>query len=205
MIKSFFQRTYNFINNLLLLGFLSVIISLAMSYLNSLIGERTIASLTSEVSLIQSKLNIAEYYTSLLGALLVITAIVLIITELLERFLYDSIWNYFKSIYQTMRLRHFLEQDEKSESVITVDNQTTVTKFNPILKNFNKTVSKCTVDVRKESISVFIKYPSTQQAQKLLREMEAHIKEEISSRNPNYYFSSPNRKGNKLWFKGTRR
>ena len=205
MIKSFFQRTYNFINNLLLLGFLSVIISLAMSYLNSLIGERTIASLTSEVSLIQSKLNIAEYYTSLLGALLVITAIVLIITELLERFLYDSIWNYFKSIYQTMRLRHFLEQDEKSESVITVDNQTTVTKFNPILKNFNKTVSKCTVDVRKESISVFIKYPSTQQAQKLLREMEAHIKEEISSRNPNYYFSSPNREGNKLWFKGTRR
>ncbi|MFS9123651.1 hypothetical protein [Streptococcus salivarius] len=205
MIKSFFQRTYNLINNLLLLGFLSVIISLAMSYLNSLIGERTIASLTSEVSLIQSKLNIAEYYTSLLGALLVITAIVLIITELLERFLYDSIWNYFKSIYQTMRLRHFLEQDEKSESVITVDNQTTVTKFNPILKNFNKTVSKCTVDVRKESISVFIKYPSTQQAQKLLREMEAHIKEEISSRNPNYYFSSPNREGNKLWFKGTRR
>lgn len=187
------------------MGFLSVIISLAMSYLNSLIGERTIASLTSEVSLIQSKLNIAEYYTSLLGALLVITAIVLIITELLERFLYDSIWNYFKSIYQTMRLRHFLEQDEKSESVITVDNQTTVTKFNPILKNFNKTVSKCTVDVRKESISVFIKYPSTQQAQKLLREMEAHIKEEISSRNPNYYFSSPNREGNKLWFKGTRR
>ena len=205
MIKSFFQRTYNLINNLLLLGFLSVIISIAMSYLNSLIGEITIASLTSEVSLIQSKLNIAEYYTSLLGALLVITAIVLIITELLERFLYDFIWNYFKSIYQTMRLRHFLKQDEKSESMITVDNQTTVTKFNPILKAFNKTVSKCTVDVRKESVSVFIKYPSTQQAQQLLREMEAHIKEEISSRNPNYYFSSPNREGNKLWFKGARR
>ena len=104
-----------------------------------------------------------------------------------------------------MRLRHYLKQDEKSESVITVDNQTTVPKFNPILKAFNKTVSKCTVDVRKESVSVFIKYPSTQQAQQLLRDMEAHIKEEISSRNPNYYFSSPNREGNKLWFKGTRR
>ena len=104
-----------------------------------------------------------------------------------------------------MRLRHYLKQDEKSESVITVDNQTTVTKFNPILKAFNKTVSKCTVDVRKESVSVFIKYPSTQQAQQLLREMEAHIKEEISSRNPNYYFSSPNREGNKLWFTGARR
>ena len=26
--------------------------------------------------------------------------------------------------------------------------------------------------------------------------MEEHIKEEIASRNPNYYFSSPNREGN---------
>lgn len=205
MRKSFFQKTYNLINNLLLLGFLSVIISLAMSYLNSLIGEIAISSLTSEISLIQSKLNTAEYYTSLLGVLLIIGAIFLINTELLERFLHDSIWNYFKSIYQTMRLRHYLKQDEKSESVITIDNQTTVTKFNPILKAFNKTVSKCTVDVRKESVSVFIKYPSTQQAQQLLRKMEAHIKEEISSRNPNYYFSSPNREGNKLWFTGARR
>ena len=74
MRKSFFQKTYNFINNLLLLGFLSVIISLAMSYLNSLIGEIAISSLTSEISLIQSKLNTAEYYTSLLGVLLIIGA-----------------------------------------------------------------------------------------------------------------------------------
>lgn len=205
MKKSFFQRTYNLVNNLLLLGFLSVVISLAMSYLSYLIGEISISSLTSEISLIQSKLNIAEYYTDFIGTILIIIAIFLITTELSSCLFYDSIWNYFKSIYQTMRLRHFLKQDEKTESVITVDNQTTVTKFNPILKNFNKIVSKCTVDVRKESVSVFIKYPSTQQAQKLLREMEAHIKEEISSRNPNYYFSSPNREGNKLWFKATRR
>lgn len=205
MKKSFFQRTYNLVNNLLLLGFLSVVIRLAMSYLSYLIGEISISSLTSEISLIQSKLNIAEYYTDFIGTILIIIAIFLITTELSSCLFYDSIWNYFKSIYQTMRLRHFLKQDEKTESVITVDNQTTVTKFNPILKNFNKIVSKCTVDVRKESVSVFIKYPSTQQAQKLLREMEAHIKEEISSRNPNYYFSSPNREGNKLWFKGTRR
>ena len=117
----------------------------------------------------------------------------------------DSILNYVKSVYQTIRLRQFLKQDEKSESTITIDNQTTITKFNTILKNFNQTVGKTTVDVRKSSVSVFLKYPRTQQAQKLLRGMEAHIKEEISSRNPNYYFSSPNREGNKLWFKATRR
>ena len=120
MRKSFFQKTYNLINNLLLLGFLSVIISLAMSYLNSLIGEIAISSLTSEISLIQSKLNTAEYYTSLLGVLLIIGAIFLINTGLLERFLHDSFWNYFKSIYQTMRLRHYLKQDEKSESPLII-------------------------------------------------------------------------------------
>ena len=47
--------------------------------------------------------------------------------------------------------------------------------------------------------------PRTQQAQKLLKDMEEHIKEEISNYNPNYYFSTPLRVGNKLWFKGTKR
>ena len=129
----------------------------------------------------------------------------LIAIEVILRIINDSIINYFKSVYQTIRLRQFLRQDENTESIISIDNQTTVTKFNPILKNFNQSVQKATVDVRKTSVVVFIKYPRTQQAQKLLRDMESHIKEEIASRNPNYYFSSPNREGNKLWFKATRR
>ena len=37
------------------------------------------------------------------------------------------------------------------------------------------------------------------------RDMEEHIKEEISNYNPNYYFSTPLRVENKLWFKGTKR
>ncbi|MDX5038954.1 hypothetical protein SHY70_11885, partial [Streptococcus suis] len=117
----------------------------------------------------------------------------------------DSILNYFKSIYQTIRLRQFLKQDEMSESIISIDNQTTVTKFNPILKNFNHAISSCTVDIRQDTLSVFIKYPRTQQAQKLLRDMEGHVKEEISGQNPEYYFSSSIREGNKLWYIGTRR
>ncbi len=132
-------------------------------------------------------------------------ALFLIVSEIIQRFFNDSIWNYFKSVYQTVRLRQFLKQDEKSKSVITIDSQTTVTKYNPVLKKFNKAVSKCTVDVRKSSVTVYIKYPKTQQAQKLLKDMEAHIKEEVSSRNPDYYFSSPSRERNRLWFVGTRR
>ena len=205
MKKTFFQKTYNIISSLLFWGLISFIISFAFNLLVKLFGDFDIPSSDSAIIIIQDKLSLLENYTSQIATILMLVAFSLIIIELTQRMISDSILNYFKSVYQTIRLRQFLRQDEKSESVITIDNQTTVTKFNPILKNFNQSVGKATVDVRKESVVVFLKYPRTQQAQKLLRDMEAHIKEEIASRNPNYYFSSPNREGNKLWFKATRR
>jgi hypothetical protein len=205
MKKTFFQKTYNFISSLLFFGLISFILSFSLNLLVKLFGDFDIPSLDSVILIIQDKLSLIANYTNQIANILLLMAASLTIIEFTQRMISDSILNYFKSVYQTIRLRQFLRQDEKSESAITIDNQTTITKFNPILKNFNQTVGKATVDVRKSSVSVFLKYPRTQQAQKLLRGMEAHIKEEISSRNPNYYFSSPNREGNKLWFKATRR
>ncbi|HEM4146776.1 TPA: hypothetical protein U2B24_001841 [Streptococcus suis] len=205
MKKTFFQKTYNIISSLLFFGLFSFILNFSLNLLVKLFGDFDIPSLDSTIIITQDKLSLLENYTSQIAIILMLVAVSLIIIELTQRMISDSILNYFKSVYQTIRLRQFLRQDENSESVITIDNQTTVTKFNPILKNFNQSTGKATVDVRKESVVVFLKYPRTQQAQKLLRDMEAHIKEEIASRNPNYYFSSPNREGNKLWFKATRR
>ncbi|WP_105124287.1 hypothetical protein [Streptococcus suis] len=205
MKKTFFQKSYNLISSLLFFGLFSFILNFSLNLLVKLFGDFDIPSLVSTIFIIQYKLSLLENYTSQIATILMLFAVSLIIIELTQRMINDSILNYFKSVYQTIRLRQFLRQDEKSESIITIDNQTTVTKSNPILKNFNQSVGKATVDVRKESVVVFLKYPRTQQAQKLLRDMEAHIKEEISSRNPNYYFSSPNREGNKLWFIATRR
>lgn len=205
MKKTFFQKTYNLNASLLFFALINSILSLAFNLLVKLFGDFDIPSLNSFIIIIQNKLSLLGSYTSQIATILVLFAVSLIIVELTQRMISDSILNYFKSVYQTIRLRQFLRQDDKSESAIMIDNQTTITKFNPILKNFNQTVGKATVDVRKSNVVVFLKYPRTQQAQKLLRDMEAHIKEEISSRNPNYYFSSPNRDGNKLWFKATRR
>ena len=205
MKKTFFQKTYNLIFSLLFFGLISFILSFVFNLLVKMFGDFDIPSLNSAIITIQDKLSLLGSYTSQVSIMLFLIAVSLLIIELSQRIISDSILNYFKSVCQTIRLRQFLRQDEKSESAITIDNQTTITKFNPILKNFNQTVGKATVDVRKSSVCVFLKYPRTQQAQKLLRDMEAHIKEEISSRNPNYYFSSPNREGNKLWFKATRR
>ena len=153
---------------------------------------------------ILDKLTTLEYYIQLLSFCLIFITFLLIIIEIVQRLSKDSLWNYFKSIYQTSLMRQFLKQDEKSESMSTIENQT-VTRINPILKNFNQSILGCTVDVRKETVTILLLVPRTQQAQRLLKEMEDDIKEEISSRNPNYYFSSSYRKGNKLWFIGTKR
>ena len=205
MKKTFFQKTYNIIRNLLFLGVINFAFSLVIHLIKKLIDNINASELYNQIIIVQSKLTICEHITQNIAALSILITLLFIMLELAFRFTNDSILNYFKSVYQTIRLRQFLKQDENSKSVISIDNQTTVTKYNPVLKKFNRTISKSTVDVRKEAVKVCIKYPKTQQAQKLLRDMETHIREEISSRNPNYYFSSSNREKNMLWFVGTRR
>lgn len=198
MKKSFFQKTYNLNINLIILILLLLLLKFALLLLENQLGNIEIESLQSSISFVQDKLNFIAYFVQSLTLTLTSILVLSICTELFQRFTKDSILNYFKSIYQTIRLRQFLKQDEMSESIISIDNQTTVTKFNPILKNFNHAISSCTVDIRQDTLSVFIKYPRTQQAQKLLRDMEGHVKEEISGQNPEYYFSSSIREGNKL-------
>ncbi|CBZ47428.1 hypothetical protein SGGBAA2069_c02560 [Streptococcus gallolyticus subsp. gallolyticus ATCC BAA-2069] len=205
MKKSFFQKTYNLNINLIILILLLLLLKFALLLLENQLGNIEIESLQSSISFVQDKLNFIAYFVQSLTLTLTSILVLSICTELFQRFTKDSILNYFKSIYQTIRLRQFLKQDEMSESINSIDNQTTVTKFNPILKNFNHAISSCTVDIRRDTLSVFIKYPRTQQAQKLLRDMEGHVKEEISGQNPDYYFSSSIREGNKLWYIGTRR
>lgn len=205
MKKTFFQKTYNIVRNLLLLGVINFAFSLVIHLIKKLIDNINASELYNQIIIVQSKLTICEHITQNIAALSILITLLFIMLELAFRFTNDSILNYFKSVYQTIRLRQFLKQDENSKSVISIDNQTTVTKYNPVLKKFNRTISKSTVDVRKEAVKICIKYPKTQQAQKLLRDMETHIREEISSRNPNYYFSSSNREKNMLWFVGTRR
>ena len=116
----------------------------------------------------------------------------------------DNLTNIWKSIKQTLSIRSFLKQSELSETMITVKEEK-VTRYNPINKQFNQTVHKAVIDIQKDKAVVLIKIPKTQQATKLLKEMETLISEEISSYNPDYYFSQPQRKGKWLFFIGTKR
>ena len=203
--KNFFQRTFNITVTLLMYSLFFLCLTIGLRLLQDLIANAQSTYLSHLFEAIKQWASKGEYYTKTLAILLPLIAAFIIIIELILRLLYDTPINYFKSAYQTIRLAQFLRQDENSQLAFSIDNSSTVTRFNPILRKFNRATSKCVVDVRKDSVTIVIKYPKTQQAQKLLRDMETYIKEEISSRNPEYYFSAPNRRGNKLWFKSTKR
>lgn len=203
--KNFFQRTFNITVTILMYGLFFLCLTFGLRLLQDLMANVQSTYLSHLFDAIKQWASKGEYYTNILAILLPLIAVFLIIVELILRAIYDKPSNYFRSAYQTLRLIQFLRQDENSQLAFSIDNSSTVTRFNPILRKFNRATSKCVVDVRKDSVTILIKYPKTQQSQKLLREMENYIKEEISSRNPDYYFSAPNRRGNKLWFKSTKR
>ena len=204
MKKSFIQKTYNLIINHTLISLICFLPQFCLGLFYQAIELSGLSQYNNSFILINESLdNIKQVILVFSISILAISSI-LVIGQLLYRIAKDSIWNYFKSVYQTIRMRQFLKQVEYSEPIVTIENQT-ITRFNPVLSEFNQSVRKCTVDIRQEEVSIFLKLPRTQQAQKLLKDMEEHIKEEISNYNPNYYFSTPLRVGNKLWFKGTKR
>ncbi|MFQ7176360.1 MAG: hypothetical protein ACLSFK_05925 [Streptococcus salivarius] len=204
MKKSFFQKTYNLIINLTIIGLICFLAQFCLGLFYQAIELGGLSQYNNSFILINDSLDNIKQVILIFSISTLAISSILVIGQLLYRIAKDSIWNYFKSVYQTIRMRQFLKQVEYSEPIVTIENQT-ITRFNPVLSEFNQSVRKCTVDIRQEEVSIFLKLPRIQQAQKLLKDMEEHIKEEISNYNPNYYFSTPLRVGNKLWFKGTKR
>ena len=101
-------------------------------------------------------------------------------------------------------MRRFLVQSEHSDTVTTIE-KAKVTRYNPVNKYFNQAVRQAIVDIRENKVTLLIHIPKTQQATRILKEMETLISEEISSRNSDYYFSPPERHGKWLYFIGTKR
>lgn len=204
MKKTFFQKSYNFISNLSLIGLIGIFFYLFLKMLYQVIELYGLSQYNDKFILINEKIEMVKQLIFVSSNSILATTLTLLIIELSHRIVKDSLWNYFKSVYQTIRIRQFLKQDELSETITFNENQTVI-RLNPILREFNQSVSKCSIDIHNNEITVFMKIPRTQQSQKLLKDMEEHIKEEISSYNPNYYFSTPVRERNSLWFKGTKR
>ena len=196
MEKTFFQKTFNLSRYLLVFVILITVLSITSRLLILLFNNEVFSR---KIVVIQDKLYLVSMIFLLVAIMLFLFLLTLLIIELIERYKTDKISNYFESVKQTMRIRYFLIQHE------TISTSINSFQKNPIVQDFNKSVTCSIVDVRNESVIVVLKYPTSQQSQQIFRSMESHIKEEISNYNPNFYFSSAVRIGNKLFYKGSKR
>lgn len=202
MKKSYFMRTLNLNINLILVSFLAGFIGWSLDFLSNQFKLNPLSFF--DLSQFNGYLDLGSKYSYTAMSFLLLTLVVSVIFEILNRFQFDSLLNYFKSVYFTFKLRQFLTQREKSEKITTIDNQN-ITTFNPINSSFNQCANKSVVDIRKDDVTVFVKVPRDQQGQKILADMTSQLKEEVSSQHPDYYFSAPNRIRNKLWLVGKKR
>ena len=196
MEKTFFQKTFNLSRYLLVFVILNTVLSITSRLLILLFNNEVFSR---KIVVIQNKLYLLSMIFLLVVIMLFLLLSILLTIELTDRYKTDKISNYFESVKQTIRLRYFLIQHE------TISTSINSFQKNSIIQDFNKSVAGSIVDVRNESVVVVLKYPTSQQSQQIFRSMGSHIKEEISNCNPKFYFSSPIRIGNKLFYKGSKR
>lgn len=202
MKKSYFMKTFNLNINLILVSFLAGFIGWSLEFLSNQFKLNPLNFF--DLSQFNSYLELGSKYSYTALSILLFILFVSVMFEILNRFRFDSLLNYFKSVYFTLKLRQFLTQREKSEKTTMIDNQN-ITTFNPINSSFNHCAHKSVVDIRKDDVTIFVKVPREQQGQKILSDMTSQLKEEVASQHPDYYFSAPNRIRNKLWLVGKKR
>lgn len=198
MKKTYYHKTLNPCIALFFTGFLCIICSfllnISINFLQRITYLAFFYQFVSTVYLISLFVSIITF----------LSLLALVYYEVFLRLKEDNLINFWKSVYQTLTMRIFLRQSEHSETVTTIE-QAKITRYNPINKYFNRAVRKAIVDVRENNVTLLIRIPKTQQATKILKDMEMLISEEIANRNPDYYFSRPERNGKWLYFVGTKR
>lgn len=199
MKKTLFMVTFNIRNYALVLAFLGCTLAFAI---HLSIDE---VLLTLNLSGVKELIGVFIYINRIINLVKISCKITImiglfhIIVELIYWTVNDTIFNYIKSCWLTFRLRRFLVQNERSIKRIEI---TQVQTSNPIYADFNKAVRRSIVEISNNRAVIYIKLPCSQQAQKILKDMESQIKEELSNHIPNYYFSYPQREKNKFWYIG---
>lgn len=196
METNFFIKNFNRCIYLVVTGISLIMISIFFYILLKITSK--ISNLTD----ITKNLSIIHTVILLSGIFIFNLLIFITLLEIYQRLKYDSISNLVKSIYQTIKLRKFLKQHQTHEDNKSFNQKANI---NPILKNFNSSAKHCIVDVRKNVVIAIFKIPTKQQANKILKDMEQQLKEEVSNLNPTYYFSNVQRFKKYIYIKGTSR
>lgn len=130
---------------------------------------------------------------------LMIISSVLLAKEIIVRIRYDSLRNLPKSISGTFKIRKFLIHRE----IIQKDEEPS--QINRTVLKYNKAVNHAVIEIWDSQLILYLKLPKEYQAQKMLKDREEEIKEEIASAYPQYLISTFEREKHSLWLKGTRK
>lgn len=195
MKKSYLMRIFNGIEFLVFLLMIGMFVEFLLKCIQKL-------GVTIFPEQLKTLLNIAMSDVSKFIKIVVLVVLVFVIPEILKRLMKDKIINLLRSIQGTFVFRRFLKQYQPSSS--TGEEMISIT-VNHAISKFNSSVLNAVLDFTENSIKLYIKVPQSAQAQKILREHEVQIKEEISNLYPEYLISTFERKKHQLWLIGTKR
>lgn len=156
----------------------------------------------SFVSLVLKSINQSIHFLRLSSHMIIALIIIILLREMIYRISKDSILNIGRSAISTFQFRRFLKQYQKN---IRNDIGRARQSENRTITIFNHSVEKSIIDISLYEIKLFIKIPKEVQAQKILKEQEAQIKEHIASMYPDYIISTFVRQKYNLWLVGTKR
>ncbi|MDC0825846.1 hypothetical protein [Lactococcus petauri] len=202
MKKSYFMRTFNLNILLIVSSILAFLLEVLLRLALHTWDKSPLFDFKRIVIQIYHVIQSISELDHFMGTVTLVLSVILTAKEWTSRIYSDNILNWFRSVKQTLSLRKFMRQSERSEKIVDAQK---VTSLNPINDRFNRSVRLAVVDIRRETAQIFIKVPCTQQTQKILKELETQIKEEVSSQNPDYIFSNFERHHNQLWLQGTKR
>lgn len=182
MKTTYFQKFFDFCFSVFLTVILCTLCTVFLGFMVDFLQKFTYLSVvTSFISMI--------FWLSLtISIISSIIFILLVSYEIKKRQKEDNLSNLWESIKQTLAIRIFLHQSEHSEVLATTE-QTKMKQYNPVNKHFNRAVRQSIVDVREDNVIFMIRLPKTQQAKKILNDMDTMIIEEMARYNPDYFFS----------------
>ncbi|MEK5133101.1 hypothetical protein NST39_03365 [Bacillus sp. FSL W8-0645] len=191
--KSYFIQTFHINGILLFTSMILVLVRVPFKIIEVSLINETSPSLT-EYSKIMAK--VLGAISNTLDGMIVLSVgilLLLVVPELITRIIQDSLANWFHSIWVSFRLRKFLirQADHEGEGIFK-------------LEQHNKAIRKSIIDVRKKKITYIVKLPNDVQAQKLILDTKEILREEISSRFPDYTLSNFERYKHWLRIEGTK-
>ncbi|MEO1769187.1 hypothetical protein [Candidatus Enterococcus ferrettii] len=199
MKKTVFIKSYQIFTMILKISFALMIFSI-VSKLFAVTFE--ISSFTS-LRHFSMYVNLANDVSVAILFILAISLSSISLYLIVHRYKNDQIRNLMRSIDETWELHHFLKHNESTPIIPTAIQQ--VNKSNKVTREFNRSAKRSIVDVQNDTVTIYIQIPRSQQAQRILQEMNSQLKEQLSNRMPDYYFSNGTREKNILWIEGKKR